>query len=264
MCLFSRVLVLEVLKGNPQRKSATWLWVKPCTPGEHQNRWQMDVHPPQNGATGYATHGHLGGPTKRDTPGCLFQRFLEQLLPTLLGFSSHLCQLFLAAGHLLGLVSLRLLQLPFLCPSDPLVADCVSGLNTEATKSPKQAKRLRDGWEPPRLVVTLGLLLLKDLRAQPILELFKGLAHHHHGRLLEVRQAEPLQHLCAFLCHEVASHLHDHVVSGDGGGNGIDHLLKAQVLWRLQSKKCVCVCVCVCVKLVLQGTDAVAEGRLVQ
>ena len=24
------------------------------TPGEHQNRWQMDVHPPQNGAIGYA------------------------------------------------------------------------------------------------------------------------------------------------------------------------------------------------------------------
>ena len=27
---------------------------KPCTPGEHQNRWQMHVHPPQNGAIGYA------------------------------------------------------------------------------------------------------------------------------------------------------------------------------------------------------------------
>ena len=27
---------------------------KPCIPGEHQNRWQMDVHPPQNGAIGYA------------------------------------------------------------------------------------------------------------------------------------------------------------------------------------------------------------------
>ena len=24
------------------------------TPGEHQNRWQMDVYPPQNGAIGYA------------------------------------------------------------------------------------------------------------------------------------------------------------------------------------------------------------------
>ena len=31
---------------------------KPCTPGERQNRWQMDVHP-QNGAVGYATHGHV-------------------------------------------------------------------------------------------------------------------------------------------------------------------------------------------------------------
>ena len=27
---------------------------KPCTPGEHQNRWHMGVHPPQNGAIGYA------------------------------------------------------------------------------------------------------------------------------------------------------------------------------------------------------------------
>ena len=27
---------------------------KPCTPGEHPNRWQMDVHPPQNGAIGSA------------------------------------------------------------------------------------------------------------------------------------------------------------------------------------------------------------------
>ena len=34
-----------------------WLWVKTQeTPGEHQNKWQMDVHPPQNGAIGY---GHL-------------------------------------------------------------------------------------------------------------------------------------------------------------------------------------------------------------
>ena len=28
---------------------------KPCTPGEHQNRWKVDVHPPQNGiAVAYA------------------------------------------------------------------------------------------------------------------------------------------------------------------------------------------------------------------
>ena len=26
----------------------------PCTPGEHENRCQMHVHPPQNGAIGYA------------------------------------------------------------------------------------------------------------------------------------------------------------------------------------------------------------------
>ena len=31
------------------------------TPGEHQNRWQLDVHPSQNGiAIGYATDGHMG------------------------------------------------------------------------------------------------------------------------------------------------------------------------------------------------------------
>ena len=27
---------------------------KPCTPGEYRNGWQMDVHPPQNGAIGCA------------------------------------------------------------------------------------------------------------------------------------------------------------------------------------------------------------------
>ena len=48
-----------------------WLYgcgSKPCTPGEHQNRWQMDVHPPQNGAigsapwpySGYLSHSTLG------------------------------------------------------------------------------------------------------------------------------------------------------------------------------------------------------------
>ena len=30
----------------------------PVTLGEHQNRWQMDVHPPQNGAEGFP-HGHM-------------------------------------------------------------------------------------------------------------------------------------------------------------------------------------------------------------
>ena len=34
---------------------------KPCTPGEHQNRWQMDVHPPQYGAIGYAPWPNLQG-----------------------------------------------------------------------------------------------------------------------------------------------------------------------------------------------------------
>jgi hypothetical protein len=26
---------------------------KPCTPGEHQNSWKMDVHPPKNGINRY-------------------------------------------------------------------------------------------------------------------------------------------------------------------------------------------------------------------
>jgi hypothetical protein len=26
---------------------------KPCTPGEHQNSWKMDVHPPKNGIKRY-------------------------------------------------------------------------------------------------------------------------------------------------------------------------------------------------------------------
>ena len=34
----------------------------PCTPGEHQKRWQMDVHPPQNGAMGFAPWPFLGSP----------------------------------------------------------------------------------------------------------------------------------------------------------------------------------------------------------
>ena len=37
-----------------------WLWVKTReTPGEHQNRWQMEVHPPKNGAIGYAPWPNL-------------------------------------------------------------------------------------------------------------------------------------------------------------------------------------------------------------
>ena len=35
-------------------KHGKWLWVKTLYPGEHQNRWQMDVHPPKNGAIAYA------------------------------------------------------------------------------------------------------------------------------------------------------------------------------------------------------------------
>ena len=35
---------------TPFSGGSKWLWVKTQeTPGEHQNRWQMDVPPPQNG-----------------------------------------------------------------------------------------------------------------------------------------------------------------------------------------------------------------------
>ena len=48
--------VLDLLLGiHP----STRLWVKTKeTPGEHQNRSQMDVHPPQNGAIGHAPWPH--------------------------------------------------------------------------------------------------------------------------------------------------------------------------------------------------------------
>ena len=36
-----------------------WLWVKTNgTPGEHQNRWYMRVHPPQNRGMGYDPSAH--------------------------------------------------------------------------------------------------------------------------------------------------------------------------------------------------------------
>ena len=47
----------RALEGSPSvwGKKKMWLWVKTQeTPGEHRNRRQMDVHPPQNGAIGYA------------------------------------------------------------------------------------------------------------------------------------------------------------------------------------------------------------------
>ena len=42
----------------PRHESKWCLGSKPCTPGEHQNWWQMDAHPPQNGAIGYAVMPH--------------------------------------------------------------------------------------------------------------------------------------------------------------------------------------------------------------
>ena len=43
---------------NMCRVAYTWLWVKTCTPGEHQNRWYRGVHPPQNGGMGYDAWPH--------------------------------------------------------------------------------------------------------------------------------------------------------------------------------------------------------------
>ena len=44
---------------TPFYRSLNWHWLETLYPGEHQNRWQMDV-PPQNGiAIGYATHYQL-------------------------------------------------------------------------------------------------------------------------------------------------------------------------------------------------------------
>ena len=53
------------LSSGPWRANANCLHgcgSKSCTPGEHQPRWQMDVHSPQNGAIGYAPWPHE--PTK--------------------------------------------------------------------------------------------------------------------------------------------------------------------------------------------------------
>ena len=45
--------------------SVIWLWVKPCTPGEHQPRWYMSV-PPQNGGIGYDPWPYRLGNPKGD------------------------------------------------------------------------------------------------------------------------------------------------------------------------------------------------------
>ena len=38
---------------NHGKELAVGCGSKPCTPGEHQNRWYMSVHPPQNGGIGF-------------------------------------------------------------------------------------------------------------------------------------------------------------------------------------------------------------------
>ena len=43
-----------LLPENPVLPRTSGCGSNPCIFGEHQNRWQMDVHPPQNGAINYA------------------------------------------------------------------------------------------------------------------------------------------------------------------------------------------------------------------
>ena len=65
--LHQKPLAVASRESERARRVGFGAWVKTQeTPGEHQNRWQVDVHPPQSGiAIGYATHGHLGMPRQR-------------------------------------------------------------------------------------------------------------------------------------------------------------------------------------------------------
>ena len=57
----------EVGHEFPTSRPPVWLVKTLETPGEHQSKWQMDVHPPQNGIViGYATHGHVGKTSRQD------------------------------------------------------------------------------------------------------------------------------------------------------------------------------------------------------
>ena len=47
---------VSVIKHGFSGKSVIYIYgsvSKPCTPGEHQNSWYMDVHPPKNGINRY-------------------------------------------------------------------------------------------------------------------------------------------------------------------------------------------------------------------
>ena len=48
----SHCLSIGYVPQGRNRCLMRWLWVKTLYPFEHQNRWQMDVHPPENGAIG--------------------------------------------------------------------------------------------------------------------------------------------------------------------------------------------------------------------
>ena len=60
-----------------QGPSSVELWVsfgcgsKPCSTGEHQNRWYVGVHPAQNGGIGYDPWPFGGNGRPRRQPGML-------------------------------------------------------------------------------------------------------------------------------------------------------------------------------------------------
>ncbi len=79
---------LSVFSRESQGQSSwvcpMWLWVKTQEPpGEHHNRWQMDDHPPQNGAIGYAPWPCVFRGGKKQTKGirrrkeCVPSHFLD-------------------------------------------------------------------------------------------------------------------------------------------------------------------------------------------
>ena len=50
---------------------------KPCTPGEHQNSWYMDVHPIKNGINRYWSIPMFDSETTRNSPILCRRRFSE-------------------------------------------------------------------------------------------------------------------------------------------------------------------------------------------
>ena len=69
LCTIQKVMSFAATGESPWRpKNTLEFGSKPCTPGEPQNRWQMDVPPPQNEAIGCAPWPHAYG-SKIKPPG---------------------------------------------------------------------------------------------------------------------------------------------------------------------------------------------------